>query len=133
MLVNNYGVAQESIFILRNFLDRTQLSQASSMAIEQMYPSNVVPHALPRASNDLQIMLKSHKSLFVSRSRAKLTGIFLDIACDLFGFDRDKIWFQIRKVINKIRTEHLNHYKYVKKTAMVSQTMATISDDITPE
>jgi len=110
MLTTTYAVPKERIFIVRNFLDKTNLSMASSVAIEGMYPENVVPHVLGRSSNDLQLMISSEKSLFVSKSRTKITGQFLDVACDLFGFNRDDIWKTILKKINEFRTENLKEY-----------------------
>jgi len=115
-----YKINEKSIFIIRNFLDRSKLSMACSLAVEQMYPDNVLDTVIPRCSADLQKMIQEEKSLFLSKTTSKLTSIFLDIACQLFGLDFKDVQKIIRKKINKIRAEHLARYKAKKRKALIT-------------
>lgn len=107
MLTNNHNVNPSRIFIIRSHLDRTQISQASSMAVKHMFPDNVISHQIPRCTNDLQHIIKDEKSLFISKTRSKLTGCFLDLSCDLFGLDKTEVLNKLRIKINQIKGQRI--------------------------
>jgi len=124
------GVTKDRIIILRNEMRNSNNYKASSLAIESMFPDNVLRTIIPY-DDTLDGILGTNKLMLLSRSTAKSSNAFIELVAELLGLDYNDILNQIIKKRKEYRVElvnkFLNQYRFTKKS------VAGVVEDIKPE
>lgn len=94
LMTQSYGIDKKKIRILMNFWKPTNHRNAMKIAVESMFPDNVLRTVIPE-DEAVDEVVTDNKSIFLSRSKAKSVAVFEDICCELFGYDKDEVWEKI--------------------------------------
>ncbi len=109
------GVTKDRIIILRNEMKNTNQYLATSMAVEAMYPENVLKTIIPY-DDTLDGVLNEEKNIILSRSKAKASNAIIELVVELLGLDLNDINKIISDKRKKIKTEnalkYLNQYRF---------------------
>ena len=104
LMTKTYGIDNSKIRILLNFWKNTNHRNAMKIAVESMFPENVLSTVVPE-DEAVDEVVTENKSIFLSRSKAKCVAIFEDICCEMFGFEKDYVWEKILEARKRYRAD----------------------------
>jgi hypothetical protein len=72
------------------------------MAIQNMYPENTLKTILPE-DEAFDSMIVEEKSMFLSRTRCKGALYFQKLIAELFGYDEDEMFEELKKKVHEYK------------------------------
>lgn len=118
-LTTEYGIDSNRIFILRNMYKSIKSRDIASQALKYRFPENVLETIIPE-DEAFEQMITKHKSLFFSKSKCKGTLYFQKLIAEIFGFDEDEMFQQLRQEVLNYKTSIAK--ENLKKAALINIT-----------
>ena len=102
-LTTEYGIESNRVYILRNMYKPIKAREIVSQALKYRFPDNVLETIIPE-DEAFEQMVCSHKSLFFSKTKSTGALCFQRLIAEIFGFDEDEMFEQLKKEILSYKT-----------------------------